>query len=77
VEVRDLVVITVASRRFVSLHAQLTNGRSTQISVLSICDIVGPMGQTWLADASLEQAAFLDALAKPGGTGYCIAGMRH
>jgi hypothetical protein len=55
----------------------LSNGRSTRIIVLSICDILGRMGQTWLANASLEQAASLDALAKPGGTDYWIAGMRH
>jgi hypothetical protein len=55
----------------------LTNGRSTRIIVLSICDILRRMGQTWLADSSQAEAASLDTLAKPGGTDYWIAGMRH
>lgn len=55
----------------------MTNGRSTRIIVLSICDTLRRLGQTWLVDASLKEAASLEELAKPRDAQYWIAGMRH
>ncbi|KAH6973893.1 hypothetical protein BKA56DRAFT_108563 [Ilyonectria sp. MPI-CAGE-AT-0026] len=56
---------------------QLTNGRTTRIIVLSICDTLSGLGQTWLVDESLKQVAYLDAMATPGGVQCWIAGMGH
>ncbi|KAJ4316487.1 hypothetical protein N0V84_007843 [Fusarium piperis] len=57
---------------------QLTNGHTTRIIVISICDTLGGLGHTWLMQESLKQAAAsLDEMAKPGGAQYWIAGMRH
>ncbi len=53
----------------------MTNGRTTRIIVMSICDTLGCLGQTWLVHASLQQVASLDNLA--GGIEYWIAGLRH
>lgn len=56
---------------------KLTNGRATRIIVISICDTLSGLGQTWLVDESLKQVESLDEMAKPGGTQHWIAGMRH
>lgn len=56
---------------------QLTNGRATRIIVLSICDSLGGLGQTWLVEESMKQVASLDQICKPGGAHSWIAGMRH
>ncbi|KAF2005721.1 hypothetical protein P154DRAFT_542650 [Amniculicola lignicola CBS 123094] len=55
----------------------ITNGHSTRIIVISICDTLSRLGHTLLADESLKQATYLDTLAEPGGTQYWIAGMQH
>ncbi|RSL94493.1 hypothetical protein CEP52_012623 [Fusarium oligoseptatum] len=56
---------------------KLTNGRATRIIVISICDTLSGLGQTWLVDESLKQVESLDEMAKPGGTQHWIAGLRH
>lgn len=56
---------------------QLTNGRTTRIIVMSICDTLSGLGHTWLVRESLKQLASLDGMEKPGGVQYYIAGMRH
>ena len=56
---------------------QLTNGRTTRIIVLSICDALSGLGHTWLLHESLKEVARLDEMAKPGGVQWWIAGMRH
>ena len=55
----------------------MTNGRTTRIIVLSICDTLSNLGQTWLMRESMKQVATLDETEKPGGVQYWIAGMRH
>jgi hypothetical protein len=55
----------------------LTNGRTTRIIVISICDTLSGLGQTWLVRESLKQVASLDEIAKPGSVQYWIAGLRH
>lgn len=56
---------------------QLTNGRATRIIVLSICDTLGGLGQTWLVEESMKQVVSLGQRCKPGGAHFWIAGMRH
>uniref|UniRef100_A0A8H7TVD7 Uncharacterized protein n=1 Tax=Bionectria ochroleuca TaxID=29856 RepID=A0A8H7TVD7_BIOOC len=55
----------------------LTNGRTTRIIVLSICDILRRLGDTELVQKSMQQVAFLDEAADPMAINYWIAGMRH
>ncbi len=55
----------------------LTNGGTTRIIVMSICDTLASLGHTQLLGNSLNQVASLDKLAKPGGVQYWIAGLRH
>ena len=55
----------------------MTNGRTTRIIVMSICDTLRCLGHTWLVRDSLKEVATLDELAKPGGVQCWIAGMRH
>lgn len=55
----------------------LTNGRTTRTIVISICDTLSGLGQTWLVPESLKQVAYLDEIAKPGSVQYWIAGLRH
>lgn len=56
---------------------QLTNGRTTRIIVISICDALKGLGQTSLLDEYMKQLESLDKMMKPGGTQYWIAGMWH
>lgn len=56
---------------------RMTNGRTTRIIVISICDSLSRLGHTSLVHESLRQVASLDELAKPGGSHYWIAGLRH
>jgi tetratricopeptide (TPR) repeat protein len=56
---------------------RLTNGRTTRIIVISICDTLRCLGHTSLVRDSLKEVATLDELAKPGGVQYWIAGLRH
>ncbi|RMZ78661.1 hypothetical protein DV738_g3784, partial [Chaetothyriales sp. CBS 135597] len=55
----------------------MTNGRTTRILVLSICDILIRQGQDWLVHESMKQVRSLDAMAKPGGVMFWIAGTKH
>ncbi|KAI8671822.1 hypothetical protein NCS57_00658600 [Fusarium keratoplasticum] len=56
---------------------QLTNGRTTRIIVISICDALKDLGQTSLLNEYMKQLESLGKMMKPGGTMYWIAGMRH
>ncbi|CAH0034396.1 unnamed protein product [Clonostachys rhizophaga] len=56
---------------------RLTNGRTTRIIVLSICDILRRLGHTELVQQSMQQVAFLDEAADPMAINHWIAGMRH
>ncbi|EEY21305.1 conserved hypothetical protein [Verticillium alfalfae VaMs.102] len=56
---------------------QLTNGRTTRIITMSICDTLASLGETWLVDESMKQVASVDGSAKPGGVEWWFAGMRH
>lgn len=56
---------------------QLTNGHTTRIIVLSICDTLRGLGQDALLQESMKQVAALDDTEKPGGIRYWIAGMQH
>lgn len=56
---------------------RLTNGRTTRIIVMSIVDTLRCQIDPSLVRDSLNQVATLDQLAKPGGTLYWIAGLRH
>jgi tetratricopeptide (TPR) repeat protein len=70
--------LTVWSQAMESLRKfPLTNGHTTRIIVISICDTLSLFGQTTLVKESLKQLDNLDELAKPGGTLYWIAGLRH
>ncbi|KAK8076088.1 hypothetical protein PG994_003360 [Apiospora phragmitis] len=56
---------------------QLTNGRTTRMIIMSICDNMGRLGHGPLLQDSGRQLDHLDKLVKPGGTEYWIAGVRH
>ncbi|KAB5511385.1 hypothetical protein GE09DRAFT_982156, partial [Coniochaeta sp. 2T2.1] len=56
---------------------RLTNGRTTKIIVMSIVDTLRRQGHHSLENHSLRQVATLDQMARPGGTRYWIAGLRH
>lgn len=56
---------------------ELTNGRTTRMIMLSQEEALGKLGYAEIRDQSRKQAVVLDELAKPGGTLYWIAGMRH
>ncbi len=56
---------------------RLTNGRTTRIIVVSICDTLSGLGHASLVSESLKQVAALDELARPGGIQHWIAGLRH
>jgi hypothetical protein len=54
----------------------MTNGRTTRIIVLSICESLSRLGHTDIVRESMKQVDQLDGLAKPGGIHYWIAGLR-
>lgn len=56
---------------------QMTNGRTTRIIVMSVCDVSRRLGHTSLVLQSLKEVAALDELATPGGVECWIAGLRH
>ncbi|KAL2276404.1 hypothetical protein FJTKL_00918 [Diaporthe vaccinii] len=56
---------------------ELTNGRTTRMIVSSQENALGKLGHAEIRDQSRKQVVVLDELAKPGGTLYWIAGMRH
>lgn len=55
-------------------HFPLTNGGTTRVIVLSICDI---LGDAVLVQKSGNLVASLDTFARPGGVQYWFAGLRH
>jgi tetratricopeptide (TPR) repeat protein len=54
---------------------RLTNGRTTRVIVVSICDTLSVLGHASLV--SFRQVAALDELARPGVIQHWIAGLRH
>lgn len=56
---------------------ELANGRTTRMIVMSICGNLSSLGYDSLLQDSKRQLDVLDKNAKPGGTQYWIAGMRH
>ncbi|CAH0044922.1 unnamed protein product [Clonostachys solani] len=77
-ETNDLDSLThwsAALRETGSFH--LTNGRTTRVIVLSICDILRRLGHADLVQQSMQQVAFLEEAADPMAINYWIARMRH
>jgi hypothetical protein len=56
---------------------QFTNGRTTRLIIMSICDNLTSLGQVELLQASEQQITYLEEIAKPGGIQWWIAGMRQ
>jgi hypothetical protein len=56
---------------------RMTNGRTTRVIVMSICDALPRLGRhTSLVHHSRKEVATLDNLARPGGIQYWIAGLQ-